>query len=113
MSGQSGPQSQWDITVEDLKKLRDEGVDFVLVDVREPHEYEICHLDGRLIPLGTLGEKMGELDAGAHVVVHCRSGVRSAKAVEVLRGAGFGNAWNVNGGILAWIDRIDGSLTRY
>lgn len=106
-------QSPWDLSVEDLKQLRDAGADFVLVDVREPHEYEICHLDGVLIPLGALPERMGELDREAHVVVHCRSGGRSAKAVEALRSAGFANAWNVNGGILAWIDRVDPSLTRY
>jgi adenylyltransferase/sulfurtransferase len=106
-------QSPWDISVEDLKKLRDEGADFVLIDVREPHEYEICHLEGELVPLGTLAEKIPELDEGAHVVVHCRSGARSAKAVEALRGAGFENAWNVQGGILAWIERIDPSLTPY
>jgi adenylyltransferase/sulfurtransferase len=106
-------QSNWDISVEDLKKLRDEGVDFVLLDVREAREYAICHLDGTLLPLGQLPERLAELDAGAHVVVHCRSGGRSAKAVEILRAAGFGNAWNVNGGILAWIERIDPTLTRY
>jgi sulfur-carrier protein adenylyltransferase/sulfurtransferase len=106
-------QSPWDISVEDLKRLRDEGADFVLVDVREPHEYEICHLDGELIPLGTLPARLGELDRDAHIVVHCRSGGRSAKAVEMMRGAGFKNAWNLNGGILAWIERIDPSLTPY
>lgn len=106
-------QSPWDIDVEDLKKLRDDGADFTLIDVREPHEYEICNLDGELIPLGTLAEKIPELDPAAHVVVHCRSGGRSAKAVQLLRGKGFANAWNVAGGILAWIDRIDPSLTKY
>jgi adenylyltransferase/sulfurtransferase len=108
-----GRQSDWDISVEDLKKLRDEGVEFVLIDVREPREYDICNLEGRLLPLGQLPERIGELDAGAHVVVHCRSGVRSAKAVGMLRAAGFGNAWNVHGGILAWIERVDPSLTKY
>lgn len=106
-------QSPWDISVEDLEKLRDEGADFVLLDVREPHEVEICEIGGRVIPLGQLAERKGELDPGAHIVVYCRSGGRSAKAVEILRGAGFGNAWNVNGGILAWIERIDPSLTPY
>jgi adenylyltransferase/sulfurtransferase len=106
-------QSPWDISVEELKRLRDEKADFVLVDVREPHEVEICHLDGTLIPLGQLAGRIGELDKDAHVVVYCRSGGRSAKAVEALRGAGFGNAWNVQGGILAWIERIDPSLTAY
>jgi rhodanese-related sulfurtransferase len=106
-------QSPWDISVEDLKKLRDDGADFVLIDVREPREYEICDLGGELIPLGTLASRIGELDPSAHTVVHCRSGGRSANAVKTLRGAGFENVWNLNGGILAWIDRIDPSLTRY
>lgn len=108
-----GAQSPWDIGVEELKKLRDDGADFVLLDVREPHEVEICNLGGTVIPLGSLAERIEELDRDAHLVVHCRSGGRSAKAVEMLRSAGFANAWNVNGGMLAWIDRIDPSLTRY
>ena len=103
-------QSPWDISVEELKRLRDEGVDFVLVDVREPREYEVSHLEGVLIPLGQLAGRMDELDKEAHVVVHCRSGGRSAKAVELLRGAGFTNAWNVQGGLLAWAERIEPGL---
>jgi adenylyltransferase/sulfurtransferase len=106
-------QSPWDIAVEDLSRLREEGVDFVLLDVREPNEFEIANLGGRLIPLKTLASRLAELDRTAHVVVHCRSGGRSARAVELLRASGFENAWNVQGGILAWIDRIDPSLTRY
>ena len=106
-------QSPWDISVEDLKRLRDEKADFVLLDVREPREYEICDLGGQLIPLGTLANRIGELDQSAHIVVHCRSGGRSANAVKALRGAGFENVWNLNGGILAWIERIDPSLTTY
>jgi adenylyltransferase/sulfurtransferase len=106
-------QSPWDISVEELRKLRDDGADFTLIDVREPHEYEICHLDGQLIPLGTLAGRLGELDRSSHIVVHCRTGGRSANAVKAMRNAGFANAWNVSGGILAWIDRIDPTLTRY
>jgi len=106
-------QSEWDISVEDLKKLRDDGIDFVLIDVREPHEVAICDLDGQAVPLGTLGGRLDEFDREAHIVVHCRSGPRSAKAVIAMRGAGFTNVWNVEGGILAWIDRIDPSLTPY
>ena len=106
-------QSEWDLQVEDLKQLRDSGAAFLLLDVREPHEYEICNLGGELVPLGTLAARIPDLDTSAHVVVHCRSGPRSAKAVAALRDAGFSNAWNLSGGILAWIDRVDSSLTRY
>ena len=106
-------QSDWDITVEDLKKLREDEAGFVLIDVREPHEREICEIGGDLIPLGSFAARIDEIDRGAHVVVYCRSGARSAKAVTALRAAGFGNAWNVQGGILAWADRIDPSVTKY
>lgn len=111
--GPVSAQSPWDISVEELARLREEGADFVLLDVREPNEFAICNLGGKLIPLKTLPARLAELDASAHVVVHCRSGARSAKAVELMRASGFANAWNVQGGILAWIDRIDPSLTRY
>ncbi len=106
-------QSDWDISVDQLKHLRDQGVDHVLLDVREEHEYEICQIGGQLIPLGQLGERMHELDRDAHIVVHCHLGGRSAMAVRALRGAGFANAWNLQGGIRAWIQRIDDSLTDY
>jgi adenylyltransferase/sulfurtransferase len=106
-------QSEWDISVEELVRLRAEGAGLRLIDVREPREVEICSLGGELIPLGTLASRIGELPRDAHLVVYCRSGSRSAQAVAVLRMAGFENAWNLQGGILAWIDRIDPSLTRY
>lgn len=107
-----GPES-WEISAEDLKKLRDEAADFVLIDVREQEEYDAVNLGGTLIPLGSLGERMGELDKGAHLIVHCKVGPRGAQAVAALRGAGFGNAWNLEGGIFAWIDRIDPTLPKY
>ena len=103
-------QSPWDISVEDLKQLRDAGADFVLIDVREPQEVAVSHLDGIHVPLGQLAGRLGEFDRDAHVVVHCRSGGRSAKAVEVMRGAGFSNAWNVQGGLLAWAERVEPGL---
>ncbi|QNN24395.1 molybdopterin-synthase adenylyltransferase MoeB [Planctomycetales bacterium ZRK34] len=106
-------QSEWDISVADLKKLKDSGETFELIDVREPHEYDICHLDGKLIPLGTLGAHIDDFDKDAHIVVHCRSGGRSAKAVNAMRKAGFKNVWNVNGGILRWADEIDQSVPKY
>ena len=103
-------QSEWDITVEDLRELRDAGSDFQLIDVREPREYEVRSLGGELIPLKTLPERVADLDTTRHIVVHCKSGGRSSKAVQRLRGAGCENVWNVNGGLLAWVDRIDPSL---
>ena len=111
--GQMVKQSDWDISVQELKKLRDEKKNFVLLDVREPHEYQICNLGGKLIPLGTLNGHLGELDKEAQIVVHCRSGGRSAKAVNAMRAAGFKNVWNVQGGILAWADQVDPSVPKY
>lgn len=106
-------QTEWDVSVEDLKSLLDDGADFLLLDVREPHEVEICNLGGQVVPLATLGGRLEDFDRNAHILVHCRAGPRSAKAVTAMRGVGFENVWNVQGGILAWIDRIDSSLTRY
>ena len=112
-AAQAGSGRPWDIDVDELKRLRDAGADFVLVDVREQNEYDVCNLGGKLIPLGSLAERMNELDRGDHIVVHCKVGGRGAQAVAALREAGFDNAWNVAGGIFAWIDRIDPSLSKY
>ena len=106
-------QSEWEIDVEELKKLRDEGADFELIDVREQQEYDICHLGGKLIPLGTLPARLDELDRGAHIVVHCHKGPRSARAAELMRESGFSNVWHLTGGISAWIERIDPGLQDY
>lgn len=106
-------QTDWDVSVEQLKHLMDQGADFVLVDVREQHEVDICEIGGQMIPLGQLGERMSELNISAHTIVHCHVGGRSAAAVNALRGAGFSNTWNLQGGIRAWIQRIDSSLTDY
>ena len=113
VEGQGEGQSDWDISVEELQKLRDDAVDHLLLDVREPDEYEICNLGGRLIPLGSLEGELASLDRSAQIVVHCKTGTRSARATSTLRQAGFDNAWNLHRGILAWIERIDSSLTRY
>jgi rhodanese-related sulfurtransferase len=106
-------QVEWAISVEALKKLRDQDSEHILVDVREAKEYEICNLGGKLIPLDTLGSRLGELDPESHIIVHCKLGGRGAKAVTLLREAGFENAWYLKGGIIAWIDRVDSSLKRY
>jgi rhodanese-related sulfurtransferase len=106
-------QSPWDIHVEDLARLREQDGDFVLLDVREESEYETVNLGGKLIPLATLGDRLDELDREDRIVVHCRAGRRGASAVEQLREAGFNDAWNVNGALAAWSERIDPSVPRY
>jgi sulfur-carrier protein adenylyltransferase/sulfurtransferase len=102
-----------EITVEELKRRLDAKEDFVLVDVREAHEYQICNLNGQLIPLGELPRRVSELDPAKEMVVHCRSGQRSARAVSFLRQAGFAKVSNLAGGILAWADRIDPKVPKY
>ena len=85
----------------------------LLLDVREPMEFQINRLPGAvLIPLGDLPERLGELDGTRDVVVYCHHGIRSVRAVEFLRGAGF-RARNLKGGITAWIDRVDPTMPRY
>ena len=103
-------QSPWDITVEELARRREQDDDLVLVDVREESEYETVNLGGRLIPLASLDEHVDELDREDHIVVHCRAGNRGATAVTQLREAGFTDAWNLNGALVAWRERIDPNL---
>ncbi|MBA3345475.1 MAG: molybdopterin-synthase adenylyltransferase MoeB [Gemmatimonadales bacterium] len=108
----AGPE----ITVEELKRDMDaKGSELVLIDVREPHEWEIAHIEGaRLIPLGQLPDRLGELDGHAEIVTHCHHGARSMKALEILRGAGFGKVRSLAGGIDAWAERADaGGMARY
>jgi len=102
-----------EIQPEELKQRLDAGDDIFILDVREPHEYQICNLNGYLIPLGDLPKRVHELDSSREIVAHCRSGVRSAKAVEFLRQAGFHKVKNLVGGVLAWSDRVDPKLPKY
>jgi len=106
-----------EITVEDLKKAQDRQEALFVLDVREPQEFQICRIPGStLIPLGELPNRLAELPSGAGappIVVHCKMGGRSAKAVKLLRERGFTQARNLTGGILAWIDRIDPALPKY
>src|SRR5271167_4867646 len=102
-----------EIQPEELKMRLDAGSDIFILDVREPHEYQICNLGGYLIPLGDLPARMNELDSSREIVAHCRSGVRSAKAVTLLRQAGFSKVKNLAGGILAWADKVDPILPKY
>jgi len=101
-------------TVEGLRAEIDRGSDVFILDVREPQEFQICRIPGStLIPLSDLPRRLDELDGRDDMVVHCKSGVRSAKAVKLLHDAGFSRAKNLRGGILAWIDRVDPSLPKY
>ena len=102
-----------EISVEELKKKLDNKEDVFVLDVREPHEYQICNIGGHLIPLGDLPKRVNELDHSKSIVAHCRSGKRSADAVEFLRTAGFTKVQNLTGGILAWADRIDPKMPKY
>ena len=103
-----------EIDVVELKQKIDRGDNFVLIDVREPHEYRICSIPGaNLVPLGELPKRVGEFDPNADIVVHCKSGMRSAKACAFLRQNGFQHVRNVVGGILAWSDKVDPSVPKY
>ena len=102
-----------EITPRELKARLERGDDLYILDVREPHEYQICNLGGHLIPLGELSRRAAELDSSKEIVAHCRSGKRSADAVDFLRKAGFKKIWNLKGGILAWSDEVDPSVPKY
>ena len=102
-----------EMQVEELKRTLDAGEDIFVLDVREPHEYQICNIGGHLIPLGDLPKRVHELDSSREIVAHCRSGVRSAKAVDFLRQVGFRKVRNLAGGILAWADRVDPKMPKY
>jgi adenylyltransferase/sulfurtransferase len=102
-----------EITPRELKARLNRGDDLFILDVREPHEYQICNLQGHLIPLGELPRRVHELDSSREIVAHCRSGKRSAEAAEFLRKAGFRKIWNLKGGILAWSDEVDPAVPKY
>ena len=102
-----------EISVERLKEKIDANEDFTLIDVREETEFEICNINGQLMPLNELESFLGDLDKSKEYVVHCKMGGRSARAVAEMQEAGFTNVSNLAGGILAWIDKIDASLDRY
>ncbi|HEV3219850.1 MAG TPA: molybdopterin-synthase adenylyltransferase MoeB [Candidatus Acidoferrales bacterium] len=102
-----------EMTPRELKQRLDHGDNIFVLDVREPHEYQICNLNGYLIPLGDLPKRVHELDSSREIVAHCRSGKRSAEAAEFLRKAGFRKIWNLKGGILAWADEVDPSVPKY
>ena len=102
-----------EITVEELKQKLDNGENVNVLDVREPHEYQVANIGAKLIPLGELPERLVELDQDENFAIHCKTGGRSARAVQLLQSAGFQNVYNVKGGINAWSEEIDPSVPKY
>jgi rhodanese-related sulfurtransferase len=103
-----------EITVKELKQLMDDGADFQLIDVREPNEFEVAEIGGTLIPLSTIPDNADQISKDKQVVIHCRSGKRSANAIQFLEQQhGYDNLYNLVGGILAWSDEIDPSVQKY
>ncbi len=116
----AGPEVDLDaseeITPTELKERLDAGERLTIVDVRESHEWAIGRIDApdvRFIPLGDLPSRMHELDTADDIIMQCRSGVRSAKGLAILQGAGFRKLRNLTGGILAWSDEVDPSVAKY
>src|SRR5687768_954521 len=112
---QAEPPQLEEITATELKRRLDRGDDIQIIDVREPHEYEIAKIpETKLIPLGQVVNRMNEIDPSRETIVHCKGGVRSAKAIEALRGAAFpGRMVNLKGGITAWSNDVDPSVAKY
>ncbi|MFN5911104.1 MAG: rhodanese-like domain-containing protein [Bacteroidota bacterium] len=102
------------VTVQELKQMIDNREDFQLIDVREPFETEICSLGAKLIPLAEVPNSISEISNDKKVIVHCRSGARSANAIGFLEQQhGFSNLYNLTGGILAWANEIDPEMPTY
>jgi len=106
--------AEGDIDPVEVKAKMDRGDSFVLIDVREQHEFQICRIpNSKLIPLGDLPKRINELDSADEIVAHCKSGARSAKAVDFLKQTGFKKVRNMKGGILAWSDKVDPKVPKY
>lgn len=102
-----------EITPSELKKMIDNKEELQLIDVREEYEVEIATIGGELIPMAEIMDNLDKISKNKQVVVHCRSGKRSGAVVQTLEKQGFKNVANLKGGILAWADEIDPSLTKY
>ena len=104
-----------EISAVELKKMLDDGEDFQLIDVRQPDEYAFAKIEGaKLIPLGEIISRMGELDSDKEVILHCKMGGRSARAIEFLRASGYtGPLKNLRGGITAWSNEVDPKIPKY
>lgn len=102
------------ISVSELKSMMDNKEDFHLIDVREQHEYEIVNLEAELIPVSVIAGQLDKFDREGKVIVHCRSGARSANVIhQIQQIRGYENLYNLEGGILAWAKEIDPSLPTY
>jgi len=102
-----------EVTVQELKSMRENNEDFQLIDVREEMEYDIANIGGELIPMGTVMDNLDKINRDKKVVVHCKSGARSGTIVQMLTAQGFDNLYNLKGGILAWADQIDPTVSKY
>jgi len=104
-----------EISATDLKRRLDAGDDIQLIDVRQPDEWAFAKIEGaKLIPLGELMNRRDEIDESRETVIHCKSGMRSARAVQVLQQAGYkGDIKNLKGGITAWSNEVDPKVPKY
>ena len=108
------PEGGWEVTASEVAGMRARGEDFVLLDVRNPHEWDIVHIEGALLlPLSELPGRMGELNSQRLIVTQCHKGVRSMKALNILKDAGFTRLRSMKGGIAAWADEVQPNLPRY
>jgi molybdopterin/thiamine biosynthesis adenylyltransferase/rhodanese-related sulfurtransferase len=111
---EAGPAADYEVEPQELAQELKHGRPIRMIDVREPHELEISHIDGAdLIPLGSLATRLHELDSAQEIVLFCKSGSRSARALELLAGAGFRKVRNLRGGINAWAQQVDPSQPVY
>ncbi len=102
-----------EITAEDLVQLQKQQEKYLLLDVREPFEHNICNIGGKLIPMGELADRIAELDSQQHIIIYCKHGSRGLRAMAFLASQGFDHVSNLAGGIMAWIERIDPTLAKY
>ena len=101
------------ITVTELKRRIDAGEDLFILDVREPFEYQIANIGGKLIPQNEVPQRLGEIDRDREIIVHCKGGVRSQRIAEFLKQSGYSKVVNVAGGILAWSSEVDATVPKY
>lgn len=103
-----------EVSVQELKQLIDSKADFQLIDVREEHEYEICHLNGELIPMAEVPHNTDRIRKEGQVIIHCRGGNRSKQIIQFLeKNHGYTNLFNLQGGITAWAQEIDPDMPTY